>query len=79
MDVDADSGHMNVHAGRVAVIAVLIVMIADDYTGIRMVDAFRRARALVANLPAHLVGIGGVREREPYGGRRNADQNLAHG
>jgi hypothetical protein len=79
MDVDAYSRRMKVHAGPVAVIAILIVMIADDHVGIRVIDTLRNAGAIVANLPAHLVGIGGVREREPYGGRRDANQNLAHG
>jgi hypothetical protein len=79
MDFDANSRRMNVHAGPIAAIAVLIVMIANDHTGIRVVDALRNARAIVAVLPAHLVGIGGMREREPYGGRRDANQNLAHG
>jgi hypothetical protein len=70
---------MNVYAGPVAVIAVLIVMIANDHAGIRVVDALRNARAVITVLPTHLVGIGGVREREPYGSRRDANQNLAHG
>jgi hypothetical protein len=79
MDIDADSRRMNVRAGPVAVIAVLIVMIANDHGRIRVIDTLRNAGAIVADLPAHLVGIGGVREREPHGGGRDANQNLTHG
>jgi len=78
MDIDAYTRRVNVDARRVRTIAPVIVTIADDDVGIRMVDAFRHARALIANLPADLVGIGGVREREPQGGRRDANQEFAH-
>jgi uncharacterized spore protein YtfJ len=44
-------------------IPIAVIVIADDDIG--MIHAFGNACSIVADLPADLLGIGGMREREP--------------
>lgn len=55
----------------------IVVMFANDHLGIRTVYASGNACSIVADLTANLFGAGGMREREPHCGRRDAKQNLA--
>jgi hypothetical protein len=79
-DLDAYSRHLNVHArSRRWMIPIAVIVIADDDIGIGMVHAFGNACSIVADLLADLLGIGGMREREPQSRRGNANQEFAHG
>jgi hypothetical protein len=78
-DLDGRAGHANTEVRSTVVIAIIIVvMVANNQVGIRMVDASGHACAVIADLPANLLGIGGMGERKPQSGRRHANQDFAH-
>jgi hypothetical protein len=76
-DVDADTRRVNIDAVFIMV-APVFVTIANDHSGVGILDAFGNACSIVADLPAHPFGIGGVREGKPDSRRRHANQKFAH-
>jgi hypothetical protein len=75
-DVDVHARSMDVEA-RTAITAQAIMVVFDDGS-IRVVHTFGDARAVVADLIANPLGIGGLREYEPQCGRGDAKKYLAH-
>jgi hypothetical protein len=75
-NVDVHAWRMDVDP-RAAVVTPAIMVMFDDGS-IRVVHTFGDARAVVADLIANPLGIGGLREYEPQCGRDDAKKYLAH-